>query len=176
MLKRVAKLAEEIFTAGYNCGYVDGMARNNGMPALSFKSLESWDRVAYQELLALLDGEPVGDPYEGIKQHNFGGNYRCLDCGTTVDDAPDQFCKPKYLPGYPKTTSPQPSREREALERDHRAMQRLRHDCTTGCLPMLKWDAHHTFHGDKGWRYNQAGVTCNDPADAILSESEVDHE
>jgi hypothetical protein len=44
------------------------------------------------------------DPYEGIKQHNFGDGYHCLDCGTTVDDAPDQFCKPKYLPGYPKAT------------------------------------------------------------------------
>lgn len=33
-----------------------------------------------------------------IKQHIFGEGYRCVDCGTNANDAPDQYCNPKYEP------------------------------------------------------------------------------
>lgn len=76
-------------------------------------------REQADELLTLLQpGEPV-DPYEGIKQHVFGDGYHCVDCGTNVNDAVDQYCNPKWLPGYPKAdlAPPEPSRERMLLQR-----------------------------------------------------------
>ncbi len=36
------------------------------------------------------------DEKQKLKQHDFGDGNHCVDCGTTSDDSPDQYCVPKY--------------------------------------------------------------------------------
>jgi hypothetical protein len=87
-----------------------------------------------------------------IKQHDFPpSGMRCQDCGTTRDDAPDQYCKPKYVgseqgegdpqhvypgnPAYSHEPPSEPDAESEQTTQDvgedHPLVERLEYDIGT---------------------------------------------
>jgi hypothetical protein len=131
-----------------------------------------------------LEAEPVGEvpgPAGWLTQWFNHVNDCWTDYEITMEEPrAEDFGNPDVFRWFPLYLHPPQDRaaifaptkdEVAKMQRDHRAMERLRADRATGKWPQLRWYGVG-MNTKEGWSYNQVGTTHDDPADAILGKGE----